>query len=399
MRQSCLMLAGPVGIALTGVAAAQFSPPEQESHQAAVEGLEPYALCYRDTASATINSAVDVDVFQFFGVAGEVVQLALNSPDGLDPQVSVLDPQGAALVDPLGNDPPYGCSQGCSLFETFTLSATGVHTLLVHDAQFDEGGSYIVGLERMLPDRPIPWIGYGPTYSLAIGNQIDHDFVSFEGETGTLVSFALNSPDGLDPRMNIWAPDGTLYQTASCSQGCSLSLPAQVLPQTGTYLIEVHDAQHDEGGNVTLSLTCILANCPPPREDLDLGSVFCNSNPNSSGFTATLSARGSSDPADNYFSLAASDAPPGKIGIFFFGQNPTAVPFSQGVKCIANPARRLPPLRLTCFDGGTYQTPNLMDLPGNTVFLPGTTWLFQFWFRDQNPGATTNLSDGLEVTF
>ena len=172
-----------------------------------------------------------------------------------------------------------------------------------------------------------------------------------------------------------------------------------LLPQTGTYLIQIYDGGQDEGGTATISLTCLLGGCPPQREDIDLGATYCSSNPNSTGMVAGISARGSSDPDDNYFSLAVTDVPSAKLGIFFFGTNATSSPFGQGIKCIANPVRRLPPLRLGGTAGETYLTPDLTDLPGNTVFTPGSTWLFQFWYRDQNPFATTNLSDGLSVTF
>ena len=36
--------------------------------------------------------------------------------------------------------------------------------------------------------------------------------------------------------------------------------------------------------------------------------------------------------------------------------------------------------------------------PPHTV-LPGDTWNFQAWFRDMNPGPTSNFTDGVAVTF
>ena len=42
---------------------------------------------------------------------------------------------------------------------------------------------------------------------------------------------------------------------------------------------------------------------------------------------------------------------------------------------------------------------DLSNLPQNTVVLPGETWHFQYWYRDDYPGATSNTSNGLAVTF
>ena len=39
---------------------------------------------------------------------------------------------------------------------------------------------------------------------------------------------------------------------------------------------------------------------------------------------------------------------------------------------------------------------DLTSLPQGTVFQPGDTWYFQFWFRDS---TTSNTSDGIEVMF
>lgn len=396
LRRGALSLAG-VSL-MVSVASAQFSAPENEVNLVAVEGQEPYALCYRDTATASIDSAVDTDVFIFLGRAGDVVQLSLRSPTGLDPRVDILDSLGIPIVDPLGNDPPYSCGNACSIFQVFTLAKSGIFTILVRDSDSNEGGSYELGLERLLPEQPVPSTDYGLTATMVINRAVDHDFVSFQGEAGTLVSLALNSANGLDPRINIWAPDGSLFETRTCANNCSISIPSMVLPQDGTYLIEVHDSNHDEGGTVTVSLTCLLANCPPPREDVNFGSIYCSSNANSTGNPVTLTARGSTDPADNFFTLEATDGPAGKLGIFFFGTNATATPFGQGIKCIANPVKRLS-LKMLCSNGDAHIALDLNGLPGGTIFAPGSTWLFQYWYRDRNPTPVSNMSDGLTVTF
>ena len=36
---------------------------------------------------------------------------------------------------------------------------------------------------------------------------------------------------------------------------------------------------------------------------------------------------------------------------------------------------------------------------GTHPVVAGETWNFQCWFRDQNPGITSNFSDGIEIVF
>ena len=33
------------------------------------------------------------------------------------------------------------------------------------------------------------------------------------------------------------------------------------------------------------------------------------------------------------------------------------------------------------------------------VVLPGDTWNFQYWYRDVNPGPTSNFTDAVQLTF
>ena len=37
--------------------------------------------------------------------------------------------------------------------------------------------------------------------------------------------------------------------------------------------------------------------------------------------------------------------------------------------------------------------------PGNSSVLAGETWNFRAWFRDKNPGNTSNFTDGVSVLF
>jgi hypothetical protein len=50
-------------------------------------------------------------------------------------------------------------------------------------------------------------------------------------------------------------------------------------------------------------------------------------------------------------------------------------------------------------NGTAAFSPDLTNLPQNTVFLPGDTWNFQLWYRDHVLNPTSNTTDGISITF
>jgi hypothetical protein len=60
----------------------------------------------------------------------------------------------------------------------------------------------------------------------------------------------------------------------------------------------------------------------------------------------------------------------------------------------------LEPGVLTDANGSAQVALDFEALTAPGVIAPGSTWRFQFWFRDTLPGGTgSNLSDGLELAF
>ena len=77
---------------------------------------------------------------------------------------------------------------------------------------------------------------------------------------------------------------------------------------------------------------------------------------------------------------------------------------SQGVLCLGPPQVRFSragtgEIAQTTAQGTRALALDLTDLPQGQVFLPGESWNFQLWFRDQNPGATSNTTNGVRATF
>ncbi len=138
-------------------------------------------------------------------------------------------------------------------------------------------------------------------------------------------------------------------------------------------------------------------------DDSCSGENYCDSIPNSSGQAATLGATASYSVTQNDFTLVASNAPASRIGMFFYGASRTYLPFGNGYRCVSFPLYRLNPPSLTNSAGSSSRLVDFTAPPaggGAGQILAGSTWHFQFYFRDPaGGGALFNLSDGFTATF
>jgi hypothetical protein len=146
----------------------------------------------------------------------------------------------------------------------------------------------------------------------------------------------------------------------------------------------------------------VPAPTPVPGQGGGTSYTYCESAPNSQGNTAIISFGGSLQLHDDTFNLQCAGAivHPASFGMFTYGPNQTNVPFGNGTLCISpfNPGiYRMPVQALT--------TPTMVlameDAPGNFALInPGSSWNFQFWYRDPNAGGSKfNLSNGLHIDF
>ncbi|MDF1837873.1 MAG: hypothetical protein P1V35_08395, partial [Planctomycetota bacterium] len=130
--------------------------------------------------------------------------------------------------------------------------------------------------------------------------------------------------------------------------------------------------------------------------------------PNSSGHSAHLSFSGSLDPLVNTFALHAEDLPLGQYGYFINsrGQDFVINPGSySGYLCLGGTdsvGRHHSSIQNSGATGRIEATIDLQNFPtalGHVTIEAGETLNFQCWFRDQNPGNTSNFTDGLSVRF
>ncbi|MDP6763678.1 MAG: VCBS repeat-containing protein [Planctomycetota bacterium] len=157
------------------------------------------------------------------------------------------------------------------------------------------------------------------------------------------------------------------------------------------------ECEISDDGSLDLNNNGVLDSCEC------LSQNYCTALPNSSGLTASISWTGSLFIDDNFFSLTVADAAPQQFGLFFYGSDQQSAPYGDGVVCAAGSLYRLNPPAITDGLGDLDRIIHFPDPPtgwGPGEITPGSTWNFQFWYRDPQGGpAGFNFSDGLEVTF
>ena len=141
----------------------------------------------------------------------------------------------------------------------------------------------------------------------------------------------------------------------------------------------------------------------------DIGTNYCGpANLNSTGQSAVISAFGSARASGNFVTLIAGQLPLNVFGYFLNSQTKGFVPFaggSQGNLCLGGAIGRYnrPGEIQNSGAGGTFSLVlDLTDTPqptGSVSIMAGETWNFQAWFRDNNPGPTSNFTDGVSITF
>jgi hypothetical protein len=297
---------------LSGGAAAQ--PPQgapAEPRQAQTPSGTP--ITYGETLTGAFNADVQNATFTFEGRAGDVVTLAVDSPD-FDAQLYLLDPSGLEIAfdDDSGSDLN-------PLIANFSLPSDGTYVIIVDGYRGVNGSRLLEGefnlnlssssaqpvepIQATPTPTPLPPPSPTPTpepaqptavppvstqpatptplptmplatfapedMNLTLGESVNavafgEDVVyTFDGTTGDLVTIRLEA-QAFDPLLLLIAPDGSeIMRDDDSGGGLNAAILNYALPQTGTYQIIVtsYAGENDRrpAGEFTLSLTEGLA--------------------------------------------------------------------------------------------------------------------------------------------
>jgi hypothetical protein len=128
---------------------------------------------------------------------------------------------------------------------------------------------------------------------------------------------------------------------------------------------------------------------------------YCPGSLNSTGTAALLADQGSTSIVLNDLRFTVVGGPPGEKGVVIVGTHQAQVPFGNGTLCLGGSVQRiLPAVTLSAEGKGIHQVDFEDPSQPTAQITPGSTWYFQFWYRDSAAGiGDFNLSNGLSATF
>ncbi len=124
--------------------------------------------------------------------------------------------------------------------------------------------------------------------------------------------------------------------------------------------------------------------------------------PNTFGPGAVISLGGSTSVSANNAVLQVSGGPPNHLGIFYYGPGQTIAPLNCGNNLVSGHIQRISTAVFFDANGDASLPVDWTQPPfqGVNQITPGSSWNFQFWFRDQCSGVpSTNNSNAMHITF
>jgi hypothetical protein len=395
----------------------------QESHLGFVTGV---AYVFEKVGGTWMQvaklGASDAAGGQWFGydVAIEGDTLAIGAKGAAGPSgnaqgaVYVFTRQGSTwiesqkLVHSLGTANDYmgfNVALSSDVIAAFAVTPTGRGAVYMFEQQ---GGTWVEG-QRLIPlDPQASSDGFGSNVALdsgwlMVGQAGDDDQGS---DTGAAYCFRKQSGQWIQAGkllpVSIVAPDRFGAVTA-ISGGYALitdpytdeACPSSISCNTGSAYVFALPIDGMQFGSCWVSAPC--------------GNVTTHGGcTNSTGKPALLASAGTGSVTADDLLIEALQVPPNVFGIYFMGGGQTSTPLGDGLRVAASVsgsglyrfgAQQVGP------DGRALLGPGIVThsqlFPPAGQIQAGTTWNFQFWYRDVSGpcGNATNVTNGVSVTF
>ena len=238
------------------VSRAEFAAPN--------DSLTPNSLVAQSLAcgalvSDTIGAAAEVDQFTFSGQANERKTLTLTSGP-FTATAKVISPAGVTVVTFNAN------SQ-----QQLLLQESGTYVIQVQASNLVSTGTYHIGLECLLPTSPVDANLVCGTLlsSRAINAASQIDQITFGGQANERKTLTLTSGP-LTVTAKVFSPTGIVVAMFNAN-----GLQQLLLPESGTYVIQVQASNLVSTGTYHIGLECLLPTSPVDA-NLSCGTLLSN---------------------------------------------------------------------------------------------------------------------------
>ncbi|MDP6839512.1 MAG: zinc metalloprotease [Planctomycetota bacterium] len=224
-------------------------------------------------------------------------------------------------------------------------------------------------------------------------NNIDADvwycYLSFSSGTATVSTCGQT---GIDTKIAVYDYCGgnlIACNDDTCGTDAEVSFPVSALT---SYSIRIGSYPGSAEGSGTLTVS-EGSGCSSSI------SNYCTSSANSTGGAATINAGGTASVSANDTLLSSYPVPPNQFGLFFYGPNQVNAPLGNGRLCVGGGVYRLGVVSSDSFGIAMHSLDITSPPQASGQITAGSTWNFQYWFRDPGTGASNDLSDAVQISF
>lgn len=288
------------------------------------------------------------------------------------------------LVDPVNADEDYG-----QWFELFNLSGADRN---LRGVEFEAGSdSFTLASSLVCPagGRVVIGVDGDPSRNgnLFLSSGAPWDEFELDDDGGSLTARA---PNGTVIDSVAWGPGAVPVTPGASSERIHIlggDAAANHAPAVTAWLNGDLGTPHLVNSNAS-------SPCPPPVP-------YCTGAPNSTGAGATISIQGSANVLTDDLVLVADQCPAQQPGVFFYGTGVISAPFGDGNRCVGGTVFRLGSFAFVDAGGQAAHAVDYGSLDPNGALAAGSSWNFQFWYRDLAVvgGSAFNLTNAMTLRF
>ncbi|MBW2027845.1 MAG: hypothetical protein JRH06_10950 [Deltaproteobacteria bacterium] len=199
------------------------------------QGYAQVPISFGQRIVSSIDDPAETNELRFEARAGDVVLLLLGMDTDLDLKIELYDPEGS-LIEEDGTIGP-------DFIEIVTspLSITGDYKIMVSGVSKTKTGDYWLYIQRVNNPGKAKPIGFGETISSSILEGLGVDAFTFEAQAGDSILVWMGTDSNLDPRVVIYAPDGSYIDEQVEYDGPAILELQTQLPMTGKYTLLTMD--------------------------------------------------------------------------------------------------------------------------------------------------------------
>jgi len=233
------------------------------------------AISYGYSAHADISTLSDMDAYRFVAEAGDVVIIRMSdsSDVGIDPRLELFGPDGSRIAD------DYSAKFQAEILDQI-LPASGEYTIIASERYGNDFDTYGLCLQCVNQEGGSQAISYGYSFTTTIITLAQMDAYRFIAEAGDVVLIRMSddSDVGIDPRLELFGPNGV--RIAEASGSTQAEILDQILMENGEYTIVASEVNGNEVDEYLLTLECPKPgiNCPATPIDTfvcELGYNIC----------------------------------------------------------------------------------------------------------------------------